>query len=67
MTKHNHPVAFGRRVVGCPRCEELEAGAPARKGWGQRQREQDQQRSRAIAAHQCSLATCGQVCTRFDW
>jgi hypothetical protein len=27
-TKHSHGPNFGRREAGCPRCEELAAGAP---------------------------------------
>jgi len=26
--RHTHQVIFGRRVDGCPRCKELDAGAP---------------------------------------
>jgi len=26
--------AFGRLDHACPRCQELAAGAPARRGWG---------------------------------
>ena len=33
-TAHNHRPNFGRKVEGCPRCTELDAGAPARSGWG---------------------------------
>lgn len=38
MTQHTcnnggRPV-FGRLTAGCPRCDELKAGAPTRKGWG---------------------------------
>ena len=34
-TKHTcgGPV-FGKKTIGCPRCDELLAGAPAVKGWG---------------------------------
>lgn len=75
LTKHNHQVVFGRRVAGCPRCAELEAGAEVRRpAWterlGQRQRD-DEQRSREMAAHFASekhrTGGCGTVCTAFDW
>lgn len=65
-TTHNHPVIFGRREAGCPRCAELAAGAPTRKGWGTR-RQYEAQAIRAIQAHDCKRAGCGPVCTFGDW
>ncbi len=59
--------AFGRRKPGCPRCDELAAGAPPRKGWGASRRQADALRSAAIRAHRCSVSGCGPVCTAFDW
>lgn len=50
-TKHNHEVIFGRRVDGCPRCAELAAGAPARRGWGWAKKQAEAQQLRAIEAH----------------
>ncbi|ONK09264.1 hypothetical protein [Streptomyces sp. MP131-18] len=74
--KHTHGPNFGRRVAGCPRCDELEAGAePVRwtRGW---QREQET-RNDAIRqhAHEKHFAPggpharreCGPVCTFGDW
>ena len=59
---------WGRKInPDCPRCQELQAGAPARAGWGDRTRQQETARIAAIRAHRCSPATCGPVCTRFDW
>ena len=66
-TKHNHPVVFGRREPGCPRCEELDAGAPKRKGWGWRRKEEERRRTRAIQNHDCKRDGCGPVCTFGDW
>lgn len=66
-TKHNHQVVFGRREAGCPRCAELAAGAPARKGWGSRRREFDAASIAAIRAHNCAASGCGPVCTFGDW
>lgn len=68
-TKHsddcNH--SFGRRTPGCPRCSELSAGA-APRSWGSSvRRAADQARITAIRSHVCSVATCGPVCTAFDW
>lgn len=59
-------LSFGRRTPGCPRCAELAAGAPARS-WGGLAKRNDQTRIAEIRSHVCSLATCGPVCTRFDW
>ena len=67
-TKHNcgGPV-FGRKTPGCPRCDELLAGAePVRWGWDER-REEQARRVAAIRAHDCIKSRCGPVCTAFDW
>jgi len=65
-TKHNHPMVFGRREAGCPRCEEMNKGAPAvrwnMKGYNPREDVMAQ-----IRAHDCKAAKCGLVCTAFDW
>lgn len=75
-TKHKHQVIFGCKVDGCPRCEELKNGAPARSGWQkyyfENKRRQDDIRSKAIEAHFApggphSRGLCGPVCTAFDW
>ena len=65
--KHDHPVVFGRREPGCPRCAELAAGAPARKGWGSQRRTYEAASIAAIRAHNCKTAGCGPVCTFGDW
>ena len=72
--------AFGRLTVGCPRCDELRAGAaPVRWNlsgeYGVRNgrvveltREQAALRlSQAIRNHDCAKSRCGPVCTAFDW
>jgi len=72
-TKHTHPMVFGRREAGCPRCAELNNGAaPIR--WAIRRREDDaRERSAQIAAHfaqpnhNCPGGPCYPVCTAFDW
>jgi hypothetical protein len=67
-TKHTHRLVFGRRVAGCPRCAELDAGAPAvRQPWRQRGALRQQQLRDAIRSHDCRVAGCGPVCTAFDW
>jgi hypothetical protein len=50
-TKHTcgGPV-FGRKTPGCPRCDELLAGAPAVQ-WANSTRRDDEQRCREIRAH----------------
>jgi hypothetical protein len=67
-TKHTcgGPV-FGKRTAGCPRCEELSAGARPIQWKGSRAKAADAERSRAILAHSCKAAGCGPVCTFGDW
>jgi hypothetical protein len=69
-TKHNHGAKFGRKVDGCPRCEELKAGAePVR--WNLSRRQQaaidDARRAEEIRSHDCRTAGCSVVCTFGDW
>lgn len=66
-TTHNHQVIFGRREAGCPRCAELSAGAPTRRGWGDAKRRFEAQSLAAIRAHDCRAAGCGVICTFGDW
>lgn len=57
---------FGKRTPGCPRCDELNAGAqPVR--WKNTSRRDDQQRVLEIRSHNCQTARCGPVCTFGDW
>lgn len=70
-TKHTcndgHGPHFGRKTPGCPRCDELLAGAePVRWSYPSR-REQDEQRATEIRAHDCRLSGCSIVCTFGDW
>jgi len=63
-TKHTcgGPV-FGKKTVGCPRCDELIAGAKP-TSWNikpQRDIMAD------IRAHNCKTSNCGPVCTAFEW
>ena len=67
-TKHTcgGPV-FGKRTDGCPRCDELTAGAePVRWNYPSR-RQQDEQRAAEIRAHDCKQSGCSIVCTFGDW
>lgn len=62
---------FGQRIQGCPRCDELAAGAaPRRPVWttrlGSRARDEAARAERA-RAHDCQRAQCGSVCVALDW
>lgn len=62
---------FGRKTTGCPRCDELLAGA-APVVWNIRSRAQeDAQRVRDTHAHftghRHRSGGCGLVCTFGDW
>jgi hypothetical protein len=64
-TKHTHRVVFGRKVDGCPRCDELNAGAePVR--WNTDRRD-GYPTDREIRAHDCRVSDCGPVCTYGEW
>ena len=66
-TKHTcgGPV-FGRKTAGCPRCDELIAGAePVR--WDTRRADDEARRIQAIKNHDCTKSRCGPVCTAFEW
>ena len=61
-TKHSHPMVFGRKVDGCPRCEELKNGAaPVKWNWNRQDRFDD------ISKHNCKESGCGPVCTFGEW
>lgn len=64
-TKHDHPPSFGRRIDGCPRCDELKAGS-APVSWT-RSRKLDAGRAAEIRDHDCKTARCAIVCTFADW
>lgn len=58
---------FGRKTPGCPRCDELLAGAEPVQWSISRRRDDDAERVAAIRAHDCVQSRCGPVCTAFDW
>lgn len=66
-TKHNHKLVFGRREDGCPRCEELKAGATPVSGWGALRKQAEKNLAQAIRSHNCFVRKCGPVCTAFEW
>jgi len=61
---------FGYKTAGCPRCDELTAGAkPAQ--WGPSRARIDQERAADIRAHFQSQrhlsGACGPCCTFGEW
>ena len=66
-TKHTHQLVFGRKVSGCPRCDELLAGARPIEWSSTRRAREDAQRRAEIRAHDCKKSGCGPVCTAFDY
>ena len=66
-TKHTHPVVFGRRVAGCPRCQELASGAAPIQWSGSRSAIIDAELAQAIRVHDCVRSGCGPVCTFGQW
>ena len=62
--------AFGRKTPGCPRCDELLAGAQPVQ-WRASRRQEDARRSAEVRAHFAGerhrTGGCGPVCTFGDW
>ena len=58
--------AFGRKTPGCPRCDELLAGAKPVQ-WALTGRQEDARRAAEIRAHDCRASRCAVVCTFGDW
>jgi hypothetical protein len=63
--------AWGKKTPGCPRCDELLAGAEPRSSWRSSRREDDERRAAEIREHFASAkhrsGGCGPVCTFGDW
>ena len=73
---------FGQKTPGCPRCDELLAGAEPVQ-WNMRRGRKCSTpgcgrmtepgeytnlcRSCQVKAHDCLASRCGAVCTAFDW
>lgn len=71
-TKHTHPMLWGKREAGCPRCAELNAGAPViQQPWRGRKARFEAQRDEHLKSHFASekhlSGGCGPVCTFGDW
>ena len=58
---------FGRLTGGCPRCDELRAGAAPKKGWGRSSRYNGGYSSKKLALHSCKESNCGPICTWGEW
>lgn len=59
---------FKHYDLSCPRCQELQAGQPARAGWNDFTRRQDAIRLEAIRTHDyAACAAKNIVCTCFEW
>lgn len=58
---------FGRKTPGCPRCDDLAAGARPTAGWGSHKKAVQASFARALAAHCCKTAGCLPICTFGDW
>ncbi|RBM05656.1 hypothetical protein [Streptomyces sp. PT12] len=71
--KHTHGPNFGKKVDGCPRCDELKAGAePVRQEWRGQAARDEEMRRRSHEAHFApggphATGQCGPVCTFGDW
>lgn len=57
---------FGKLTAGCPRCDELLAGARPRS-WGPSRKQLDQRFAADVRAHNCQTRGCGPVCTFGEW
>jgi len=58
---------FGKKTAGCPRCDEMIAGAPAVKGWGAVKKENEARFYRSLRTHCCKSSGCLPICTFGDW
>lgn len=73
MTQHKDDcnMAFGRKDVSCPRCQELLNGAQPRQGWQgsyfARKKKEEENYDKRLKNHNCKKDNCGPICTAFDW
>lgn len=58
---------YARLDATCPRCQELAAGATARRGWTSRRTQLDRQHAENCRTHNCATAKCGPVCAFGEW
>jgi len=59
--------SFGRLTPGCPRCDELKAGAAPVRWSASRRRDDDARHAADVRSHNCQASGCGPVCTFGDW
>jgi hypothetical protein len=55
--------SWGRLTAGCPRCDELRAGAAPKQGWGRSSRFDGY----STEKHSCQASNCAPICTWGDW
>lgn len=66
-TKHScGGVVFGKKTKGCPRCDELLAGATPTKWAFTIAKEREEGFMRALRAHSCKSHGCLSICVAFD-
>lgn len=70
-TKHNHGPNFGKKVAGCPRCEELKNGAEPVRWYVKHESDFDRAQRLGIRWTACDKGGAhnhaGGVCTCHDW
>jgi hypothetical protein len=67
-TKHTCNMVFGRKTAGCPRCDELLAGAaPVKWDWAERKKAQEDRAMRYPPRPHACTPSCGSVCTFGEW
>jgi hypothetical protein len=66
-TKHScGGVTFGRKTKGCPRCDELLAGATPTKWGSTLAKEREDAFLKALRSHNCKSHGCAVICVAFD-
>jgi hypothetical protein len=67
-TKHTcGGVVFGKKTAGCPRCDELIAGAKPVKWSNHDAKEREEAFLRALRSHNCKSHGCLPICVAFDY
>jgi len=67
-TPHTCNMVFGRKTAGCPRCDELLAGAePVKWDWAERKKAQEERAKRYPPRPHVCTPSCGMVCTANEW
>jgi hypothetical protein len=66
-TKHTcGGVVFGKKTAGCPRCDELIAGAKPVQWSTHGAKEREEAFLRALRSHNCKSHGCLSICVAFD-